>query len=867
MLFGTRKWLFVILLVYAGHGARGQADELAQTVSLNIQGQTLAEALALIGKQTPLSFSYNPDKIPARATVNYTVKNQSLAEVLAHLGKTFRFGYRVIEKQIVLLPAGNQPLTFTLSGYVTDNETSESLIGATISVDSLGLGTVANGYGFFSLHLPYGRHTVQTSYLGYGIATQQVDLTQNQAVDFTLTPNAPQLQEIVVQGYSPLNVNLVQTGRVNIPPRAVAESPAAFGEKDVIKSLERIPGISLQSEGSTFFYVRGGNKDQNLILIDDAPIYNPTHLLGLFSSIVPDVVNSIAIYKSDFPLAKGGRLSSVIDIKTREGNKNRFSAWGNIGLVSTQLGIEGPFKQGASSYIVSGRLSRVKWVFKQEIPDLDQFQFYDLTGKMNFRLNQNNKLYFSVYSGADYFLTTETGLSWSNLNGSVRWNNLINENTFVNTTFYGSNYEYLFHISRPLGRQWRSRIGELGLKTDFSHFINSRQELAFGFSLNGRTINPGNLTGLDSIPAGQLVSVRNNLETVVYLQHEIRGGKWGLKYGLRASLWTSIGEAFEFTFDENGRATDTLAYSQGEAYNNYVQVEPRITGSYFINSNASLKLSYGRSVQNLHLISNTISPFTSFEIWLPSGPNIKPQQADQLTLGYYHFLPSLGVALSAEGYYKYLYNQLDYAAHAATLLNPTVESQLEVGQARAYGIEFLARKDEGRLRGMFSYTYARVVSTFANINQGRAFNAYADRPHNLNINLTYDAGLRVILSSNFNYTSGLPFSSPTAFYRFNGSEVPVYARKNNDRFPAYHRLDIAAEFILNKNPDNNFRHSLTLSIYNLYGRKNPVFINFNKTPAGNGQFEVPVNLLTANRVTTRTYLYRVTPSISYQFRF
>ena len=458
-------------------------------------------------------------------------------------------------------------------------------------------------------------------------------------------------------------------------------------------------------------------------------------------------------------------------------------------------------------------------------------------------------------------------MSWTNINGSIRWNNLINENTFVNTTLYGSNYEYFLHLDRPANQYWRSRIGEFGIKSDFSYFINSDQELAFGININGRTINPGNLNQ-DNLADDFIVSVKNNVETAIYFQHEIRiNSNWGIKYGIRSSLWTSIGESFEYDFDENGFATDTANYNPGEIYHNYLQLEPRLTAKYSFNDNSALKVSYGRSVQNLHLIANTISPFTSFEVWLPSGPNIKPQQADILSLGYGYYMKNIGISFDIESYYKRMYNQIDYVAHASTLLNPTIESELVFGRTIGYGIEFLAKKEEGRIRGMLGYTISKAKSIFTDINVGNSFNAYSDRPHHVSLNVNYDIGLRITLGSNFTYNSGLPFSSPTSFYIFDGNEVPVYERKNNDRFPDYHRLDISASFVLNKNLDKNFRHSLTLSIYNLYGRENPIFINFNKQTGRDGDFEVPTNLLSASRLTTQTYLYGVTPSISYQFRF
>jgi TonB dependent receptor-like, beta-barrel/CarboxypepD_reg-like domain/TonB-dependent Receptor Plug Domain len=870
MLNVAKKWLTIVLIGLSGSLAVGQTNQLNQPIILDVRDQPLSEVLEIIDLQAAnLSFAFNPAKIPLRALVTYRADKLPLHEVLNYLSSRYHLDFALVEKQIVLTPSSKlTPLTFAFSGFVVDKKSGEALIGATVVADNSLIGTVANGYGFFSLDLPYGEHTIQTSFLGFEIASHTLDFTKNISFDIALSQSAPELQEIVVHGSSPTIVEQIQTGKVTLAPAAVAEIPAAFGEHDVIKSLENIPGINLQSDGSTFFFVRGGNKDQNLILIDDAPIYNPSHLLGIFSAIVPDAVNSIDVYKSDFPLSKGGRLSSVIDIKTKEGNKNRFSGWGNIGLVSTQLGIEGPFKKDNSSYILSGRLSRIKWIVKQDNPDLEKFQFYDLTGKTNFRLNKNNRLYFSFYSGSDEFLAENNGLGWTNINGSVRWNNVINAKTFMNFTIYGTNYEYLLYVDRSQNVSWRSRIGELGIKTDFSHFINSNQELSFGLNINGRTINPGNLIDRNNISEDLIVSVKNNIESVAYFQHEIKTkGNWGFKYGLRASLWTSLGESFEFIFNEDGLATDTLVYETGQIYNNYFQLEPRVTSSYTVGTNSSFKLSYGRSVQNLHLMTNSISPFTSFEVWLPSGPNIKPQLSDQISLGYYYHMPNLGISLNTEAYYKLMRNQIDYEDHASTLLNPTIESELLFGQVKAYGVEFLAKKEEGRLRGLIGYTYSRAKSNFADINDGRIYPAYFDKPHQINANINYDIGLRVTLGTNFTYTSGQTFSSPTSFYLFDDNEVPIYDRKNNDRFPAYHRLDISAKFILNKNLDKNFRHSLTVSIYNVYARKNPIFINFNKSVDESGKFEVATNLLDANRITSRTFIYRLTPSISYQFRF
>ncbi|MCF6352329.1 MAG: TonB-dependent receptor [Cyclobacteriaceae bacterium] len=825
--------------------------------------------MQLIEKQSSISFAFKPDQIPLKAKVTHKGTGKPLKQVIESITAQYHLIFELVEKQIVLLPnPALKPFLFNISGTVADKSTGESLIGATLQVDNLAYGTITNGYGYYSLALPYGKHKVEVSYLGYHIMDDSIDLVDNINLSFALNQSNEQLKEVVVKGYNTPKSQQIQTGKITIAPSSVKELPAILGESDVIKSLERIPGIKLQSEGSTFFYVRGGNKDQNLILIDDAPIYNPSHLLGLFSTIVPGATNSIDVYKSDFPISKGGRLSSVIDIKLKEGNKNRLSGWGNIGLVSTQLGIEGPIKKGKHSFLITSRVSRIKWFFKQEFPSIEKFNFYDLTGKLNFKLNNKNKFYFSFYTGADKFLDKNAGLEWSNINGSIRWNKLINDQTFMNTTVFVSNYEYLFHYNRNQQVSWRSRIGELGFKTDFTHFIDNKQEINWGVALTARTINPGNLIGLDSLPEELIVSVKNNLESAIYGAYQVKPFKqWGFKFGLRATTWSSVGESFEFVFDENKLPTDTLTYKPGKAYKTVLGLEPRISASYFINTNSSVKLSYDRTLQNLHLITNSISPFTSFEVWLPSGPNIRAQVANQIALGYYHFLPNLGVSLEAETYYKILTNQIDYAAHASTLLNPLIETELVFGTTKTYGIELMAKKEVGKLRGILGYTLSKATSQFAEINQGNSFIANTDRPHYASLSLSYNLTSKVSINSNFIYSSGIPFSSPASFYLFDGNETPVYTEKNNSRIPAYHRLDASVKFILNKNITQKFRHSITLSVYNVYGRKNAIFINFNKSNNQQQGIQVPTNLIDATRITSRMYVYGFVPAISYQFKF
>ena len=866
------KWIILTLfLVLAYHAASSQATS-GQLLSIKNENGTLSDVFKQISEQTDLIFSFNSRKIDLNQAVDFTVSQITLGELLNALGKNTGLRFSLVEKQIVVKPAKiqvlekeNEPLT--ISGYVKESTTGEVLIGATIMVESLQKGAVTNAYGFYSITLPKGKYSFICSFIGYDDQIQTLTLSTNITSSFKLIDKPPLLNEVIVMATPPRAVEDIQLSKTNLRPSTVADMPAVFGEMDVIKALANIPGIKLYADGSTFFYVRGGDRDQNLILQDEAPIYNPTHLLGLFSTVIPDATNSIEVYKGEMPANYGGKLSSVIDIHTKKGNNQNFELWGNVGLVSTKLGIEGPFKKGKSSYLLAGRLSRIQWFFKNIDPNLEKLQFSDLTGKVNFRLNRNNSLYASFYLGADQFFQNNNGISWKNQAGTISWNNIVNDKLFANTTFSGSNYEYFFHTNVSGKEFWRSRIGNASLKTDFSYFIKPENIVTFGLGFMGQNFNPGNYESSSANNAPP-VSVKSALEFFVYANQEVKfTPEFGLNYGLRFTSFSNLGEAFEFIFDDQHQPIDTLQFGEGERYNTYNNLEPRITLSYMFNQNSSFKLSYGRNIQNIHLISNSISPFNSIEVWLPSSLTIKPQIANQVTLGYFLFWPELGTSFTTEVYYKKMSNQIDYEDHANVLLNPFIEGELRFGIANAYGVEVMLKKETGRIQGWIGYSYARVKRHFKEINNGHSYNAFNDRPNEINLVVNYDISLRWKLGLNWNYTTGAPFSSPTSFFNFDGQEVPYYGQKNNDRFPDYHRLDASATLKLNKNEAKRYQHSLTFSIYNLYGRKNPVFINFNKVETDNNEFKTRGNLFLRNSTTSAFYLIQFMPSVSYNFKF
>ena len=836
-------------------------------LSIDADDVTLRDLLTTISEQSGIPFSYNPGKIPSMTKTSYHVTGVSLKQVLHHLASTHDLTFEFIENQIIVKADRPRKRLVTLSGTIRDAATGEALIGASVYIRELQSGAVTNPFGFYSLSVPAGSYEVAFSFIGYRNTTQMLNLTDAIRKEVSLEEEAPFLQEVEVSSI-PSAADQLLTGSNTIRPSAVEQRPEPFGEMDVVKSLESIPGVKFHSDGSTFYYVRGGHRDQNVVFIDDAPIYNPSHLLGMFSTIIPDAVNDITLYKGAMPASLGGRLSSVLDVRTKKGNNQHFSAWGSVGLISSKAGIEGPFKKNNSSYLLSARVSSVGWLFKTSEADVRKFNFHDLTGKMNFLLNENNRLFFSFYSGADNYFGRNNGISWSNNAATLQWNHLFNDRLFLNTTVAGGGYDYFLHTNLQTNTKWNSHISNFHLKTDFSYFLKPENEITFGMGLNGYVFNPGNLQSDVDISAIPALSVRNAAEFVLYGNHEVRfNDKFGVNYGLRVSSWTNLGEAFEFIFDENGNPTDTLSFRKGDSYKRFLNAEPRVSVSYFPNKRMSLKVGFSRNVQNIHLISNSISPFTSLDVWLPSSLNIRPQLANQLSAGYYYHIPSGNISLSVEAFCKRMWNQIDYEPHAQILLNPLLESELEFGTARSYGVELLAKKDEGRFRGLMGYTWSRAKRIFPGINNGLEYNAFYDSPHQINLTATYVLSTRWLLSTNWNYATGAPYTAPVSYYSFNGREVPLYGEVNNERLPDYHRLDISATHRLNKNPDSRFTHQLSFSVFNFYGRKNALFINFNKTESADGTLKIPVDLNDSRNVISQFYLYGFTPSVSYNFKW
>jgi hypothetical protein len=876
------KCLILLLLISFSDTSFSQQLSLDENISISIKDLSLEDAIDKISELGKVNFSYNPQALPTDIKISITAVNQPIRIILEDLCEQADLTYELVEQQIIVKRSKPEPQTDAMnpqkdkicSGFIKDKETGETLIGAAIYVPELKLGTISNAFGFFSLTIPDKDYEIQVSYVGYSTLTLPVHSEEKSSMEIELVKSEEVLKEVVVRPLDEIMVlNASQMSKIDINTNTLLEMPSMMGEGDVIKSIQALPGIKLHGDGSTWFFVRGGNKDQNMILLDDAPIYNPSHMLGLFSSFTPDAAKNITVYKGDLPASYGGRLSSVVDIRSNDGNLNKFGLSGSIGLISSKLAIQAPIVKQKSSFFLSGRVSQLKWFFKNFNPDIRDFNFYDLNSKINFKINNNNRLYLSFYSGADFYSNVtdsfnSSGIRWRNNALTLRWNHIFNKKLFSNTTIYTSNYDYRLYTSIEDNYYWNSGIDNLTFKYDLSWYLNPKNTLFAGFHFSGNNLDPGNYYVDGKLGTQPIVSKKHAREFDLYAENEqIITDKLNIRYGLRLSIWNNTGESVEYVYDENYALNDSIHYPPGESYNSFINLEPRLSLNYLISNRTSLKLSYARTTQYLHLITNSISPFTTLDVWLPSGPNIPDQKADQIALGVVHMIDKSGLNISAEGYYKKMNNQIDYIDHAEMLLNPYVETQLRYGYAKAYGVEFLLKKDKGKFNGWFGYTFSRVLRKTYEINQNREYPAFYDKPHEITFYLSYDLSKRIRTSLNWYYSSGAAVTMPSSFYIYNGLTLPIYDEKNNERLPDYHRMDLSFLFRLNRNV-RKYQHQLGFSIYNLYGRKNPIFINFNKIQEDKENFIIPGNLINPpNLLTTNIFVYNMIPSITYYFQF
>lgn len=753
---------------------------------------------------------------------------------------------------------------WTIVGTIRDKSNGEALVGATIYIKELKTGTSSDAYGNFSITLIEGQYTFAFSYIGYVTDNRQIDLQNNSRLNIELKPKQEILQEVeITSEKSDKNITRPEMSTFKMDIKTIQKIPSLMGEVDIIKAIQLLPGVQTVSEGTNGFSVRGGAPDQNLIILDDATVYNASHVMGLFSVFNNDAIKDVKLFKGDIPANYGGRLSSVLDIRMKDGNSKGFEVTGGVGIIASRLTVEGPIMKDRMSFIASGRRTYADLFLplsSNKGLQNNKLYFYDFNAKLNYRLNENNILFVSGYFGRDVFKNGAANMKWGNQTGTLRWNHLFSKKLFSNFTFNYS--DYLYNLGTPSGEvtsfEWNSRLSDAGLKGDFSYYLNTNNTFRFGGSVIYHMIDPGMAQGMGEKSVFTEVHVPHNysFETAIYGSNEQRlGDHFILKYGLRISMFQNIGPGTIYNYDSAYNTVDSTVYKTGVLYNTYAGLEPRLGILYTLNDLNSFKASYSRTYQYLQLAQNS-TVGTPLDIWFPASPNVKPQIADQVALGYFRNFRRNTIETSVEAYYKFMNHVIDFKDHAQLLLNPQLEGELRVGKAYSYGVEFLVRLNEKKLNGWISYTWSRTFRKIPEINKGNPYPAPYDKPNNIAVVLNYQISKRFSASANWVYATGSAVTFPIGRALVGGKIIPIYSDRNAYRFADYHRLDLSVTFSSKTKPGRRFNWDLNMSVYNVYSRHNTWAINFL-------QESNDPNVTYAEKI----YLFGIVPSITFNFHF
>lgn len=750
---------------------------------------------------------------------------------------------------------------YTINGLVKDSLSGETLIGVTLKFTaSTQTGTSTNAYGFYSYKLSPGEYNLSVSYIGYRSINRKISINSDTRLDLNMMPDNI-LEEIVISSEK-RNDNVVnaQMGVAKINLNEIRNVPVLFGERDVLKTLQLLPGIKSAGEGNSGFYVRGGSTDQNLILLDEAPVYNASHLLGFFSTFNSDAIKDVSVFKGGMPAQYGGRLSSVLDIRMNDGNKKEYTAEGGIGLISSRLKVEGPLIKDKSSFMISGRRTYADAFLalsKDSSINKNTLYFYDLNAKVNYQIDNKNTLYLSGYFGRDELGLSETfGFDWGNATSTLRWNHLFSNRLFSNTSLIYSNYNYVIqNFLEENNFKVNSSIRDLNLKQDFQLALNNRHNIRFGLDLIHHTIAPGSITSSATSSVNEItIQRRKGSEFAAYISDEWElNDKFNLVYGLRASSFHLFGPGVFPTFDKDGSTTSSREYNSGELVKSYFNLEPRISASYQLNDFSSIKSSYTRNTQNLHLMSNSTASSPT-DLYIMSSNNVKPEIADQVALGYFRNFNNDNYEFSTELYFKEMQNQIDYRSGTDLRGNTNVEADLLFGDGRAFGIEFFLKKRFGKLNGWVGYTLSKTERKFNDIDLGKWFNAKQDRTHDLSLVGIYKASERWTVSSTFVFNTGNAVTYPAGKYQLNNKTVFYYPERNSNRLPNYHRLDLSAT--LEGKPGKKLQSSWSFGVYNLYNRQNAFSIDFRDDPDNPNRTQA-----------VQTTLFGIIPSVTWNFKF
>lgn len=775
---------------------------------------------------------------------------------------------------------------FTLSGTVSEATSNESLIGVTIAISELKTGTTTNEYGFYSITLPEGQYQVVVTYLGFQEVVRTINLNKNLKQDFNLIEQAEELQEVVVtEDVERLDIRKPQMSVTSLAAKTIKQIPVVLGEADVIKSLILLPGVTSAGEASSGFNVRGGAADQNLILLDEATVFNSSHLFGFFSVFNPDAIKDVKLFKGGIPARYGGRVSSVLEIFQKEGNSKDVKVSGGIGAVASRLLVEGPIQKDRTAFLIGGRASYAH-LFLPLFDVNNKAYFYDLNTKINHKINENNSIFLSGYFGRDLFNVSDRFVNvYGNAVGNFRWNHLFSDKLFSNLSLIYSDYYYGLELDF-VGFEWNSGIQNFNLKYDLKHYLNDKFQLNYGINSIYYVFNPGKIVPNSSdsgIVEEQLTKkYANENAAYVDVEHQI-SENLSIEYGLRVSQFNRFGQDELYVYENNNpvefdpftlvyreaEPIDSISSSRSETLKSFVNLEPRISVSYNFKENNSIKASYTRLAQYLHLLSNTSSP-TPLDVWTPSGPFVEPQLLDQFAIGYFRNIKDGAYSLETEAFYKDIQNRIDYIDGANLIANNAIERVILNGQARAYGLEFLIRKNTGRFKGWLAYTLSRseqrTPGRDLNIDSGRSnletginlgdwYSTPYDKTHDLSLYGSFDLNDKWNFNANFIYQTGQPTNYPVGQFEFEGVNVPYYGLRNKERLPDYHRLDISAILTPKRNRRKKIQSEWVFSIYNLYSRKNAASINFRE------------NEDTGRNEAIRTSIFGIIPSVTYNFKF
>ncbi len=761
---------------------------------------------------------------------------------------------------IIIGLSANAQKKFTISGTVTSKAKGETIIGATVKVADMY--TISNDYGFYSITVDKGVYTIETSSAGLQTMAQELTVDKDIALNISLADYIKDLDEVVVNASSrSRSLSSPQMGVEKLSTKDIKYIPVLLGERDILKVVQLLPGVKSAGDGNSGFFVRGGAADQNLILLDEAPVYNASHLLGFFSTFNSDAIKDMTMYKAGMPAQYGGRLSSVLDIKMNEGNNQAYNVSGGIGLISTKLNIEGPIQKDKSSFLATGRRTYVD-VFlklsKDSTINSNNLSFYDFNAKANYIVGKKDRIYLSGYFGRDQLGVGNTfGLAWGNGTGTIRWNHIFGPKFFSNTSLIYSNYNYKISIrSGATDFDIFSQIRDWNLKNEMQYYINGRNNLRFGVNAIFHTIRPGEITATSasSVNSSKLQR-RFSLENAAFATNTWKASdKINITYGVRLTAFSILGKGDFYAIDPDGTITNTFSYDKGEIVKTYLNAEPRLALSYQFNPLSSMKASYVRNVQNLHLISNSTTSSPT-DKWVASTNIIKPEISDQFSLGYYKNLDDNQYEISTEVYFKTMQNQVDYKDGADVFINSdAIETQLLFGKGRAYGMEWLIKKKAGKFSGWISYTLSKTERKINGISNNNWYNAKQDRTHDVALVGIYQLNKKWTVSANWIYYTGSAVTFPAGKYRIDDQTVYYYTERNAYRMPAYHRLDIGATWLLKQK--KKFSSELTISLYNAYGRENAYTIEFRDNKEDTDKTEA-----------VQTALFKYIPSVSYNFKF